>query len=111
MRSVLKATLIVGICLMLFWLAAASWAQEPTPVPTSDDQPPCEVGQLCETGNGDHPTFGTTKKGHVNDPPGAFSRSLITIGIIAVLLGAYIYFAFTGTRPPFLGRKRQRAES
>jgi hypothetical protein len=73
-------------------------AQAPSPPETG---PPCAEGQLCGNGGSDF-KFTTTPAGRVNDPPGAVTRSLTAIGLIALVLGTYLYIALTGKPVPLL---------
>lgn len=75
------------VALVLMALARPALAQE-SPTPSGD----CAIGVVCtnplETGPGEQQP--------VNDPPGNYVRSLITIGFILLLVGTYLFVALTG---------------
>lgn len=80
----------------------AAWAQEATEAPPDTQQGgPCKVGELCldESNSGGTPFPDVdSPTGAVNDPPGAYARSLLTLAAIAVLVGIYLFIALTGKR-------------
>ncbi len=69
-----------------------AYAQES---PTSE--PSCAPGELCVPDEIPEPgEAGEGSRRPVNDPPGRYLRSLSTMGLIAVIVGAYFFLALTG---------------
>ena len=46
-------------------------------------------------------------RGDAVDPPGNYVRSLLTLGLIAAVIGTYLFVALTGRS--LLGRRREKA--
>jgi hypothetical protein len=106
LRRFMKMTAALSI-IALALSASLAGAQEPTDTP----EPPsgeCQIGQICVE-EGEVGTEGGTR-GPVIDPPGAQVRSLITLGLIAAVIAAYLFIAFSGKRPafPFRGGRTPR---
>lgn len=105
------ATKALGILLLTtIWLFALfavpiAQSQEPTETPTSGTEQPCAVGELClDVGREVKPG---QFEGSVNDPPGKYVRSIVTMAAIVVFLLMYLYVALSGKRLriPFLSRR------
>ena len=79
-------------------LGSPVWGQ--TPAPSGGASPPgCQEGELCIPQN----PAATSGGGQVlvgHDPPAHFARSLVTMGCIALVLGAFLLMAVTGKRLP-----------
>ena len=97
------ALAVTGLFLVLS-LGGPVWSQ--TPAPSGGASPSgCQEGELCipqspaaTSGGG-----GQVLVGH--DPPAHFARSLVTMGCIALVLGAYLLMAVTGKRLPLPHRR------
>jgi hypothetical protein len=96
------ALALTGLFLVLA-LAGPVWGQ--TPAPSGGASPSgCLEGELCipqspaATSGG-----GRVLVGH--DPPAHFVRSLVTMGCIALVLGAYLLMAVMGKRLPLPHRR------
>jgi len=103
-----KVTLALWTIALVAFSAFLAGAQEPTesPEPPSGE---CPIGQICVEEEEGGTERGT--RGPVSDPPGAQMRSLITLGLIAAVIAAYLYIAFSGKRPAlpnFRGSKAPR---
>jgi len=111
LARILRLPLIVVILLWtLGTLPGASLAQEtspseePSPSPTEEISNECQIGQLCtDVGSKVKPGGGS---GPINDPPGSYVKSLLTIAFIGLVVGAYMFIALTGRqfRKPFRRR-------
>ena len=68
----------------------------------------CRRGELCGSGDFDDRSADSTS--NVPETPGRYLRSLITLGLIAAVVGTYLFVAFTGRNPlaATLGRDRRR---
>jgi hypothetical protein len=91
---------VAGLAALLVALALAGTAWGQTPTPTGGGSPAgCQAGELCVQ---DTPTAAPTGVHSLvgTDPPSHFARSLVTMGFIALILGAYLLTALTGKRLP-----------
>lgn len=85
--------LLLALALLLV-PGSQAWAQQ---LNEPDEEEGCRAGELCGSGEVDESRGSTPRE--VVDPPGAHVRSLITLGLIAALIGTYLFIAFTGHRP------------
>lgn len=65
-------------------------AASPSPSPAEEITDVCQIGRLC--GNIVEPVK-RPEDGSVYDPPGNYLQSLITIALIALIAGTYLYIA------------------
>lgn len=84
---------ILAIIGWLTFSTGAGLAQQPSP---DLGEAPCQAGELCEREDAEEPSV---SRQPVNDPPGRYLRSLVTIGFIAALVGTYLFVALTGHLP------------
>lgn len=97
-RPMLAPAIVLAVVVTL--LGRPAVGQVPTPTPTEQE---CVPGQLCVP----RPQEVRTGPGApVNDPPGAYVRSLTTMGGMALVVGIYLYIAMTGKS---LRRRRRQA--
>ncbi|MGH2732789.1 MAG: hypothetical protein ACRDJG_07610 [Actinomycetota bacterium] len=87
----------IGILLVAVALgiggAGVAHAEGSAPTP----EPSCAPGELCVPAETPQPgEAGEGARAPANDPPGRYLRSLSTMGLIAMIVGAYFYVAFTG---------------
>lgn len=76
-----------------FLMPSAALAQETSPEPAEEEG--CQAGELC--GSGDREDRFQNEGGvDAPDPPGNYTRSLTTLGLIAAVVGAYLFIALTG---------------
>jgi hypothetical protein len=88
-RKVLWAVLLVA----LFAVPSAALAQETTPEPAEEEG--CAAGELCGSGDREN-RFQEGERVDAPDPPGNYARSLTTLGLIAAVVGTYLFIALTG---------------
>lgn len=96
-----KRALLLLIVVSSIVVAAAFpvYSQESTETPEPQQEDQCQVvGELCADVDDRVERVGPT--GPVNDPPGSYVRSLITIAAIAFVVLAYLFVALTGKRIP-----------
>ena len=85
---------ILAIIGSLTFSGAAGFTQDlQSPGP---GEAPCRAGELCEREDAEEPSISQQP---VNDPPGRYVRSLVTIGFIGALVGTYLFVALTGRLP------------
>jgi hypothetical protein len=90
-----RALTILIIALWLSVPAATGFAQQlESPGPGGV---PCKAGELC--GSGDNADRLRNNPQPVVDPPGRYLRSLVTLGLIAALVGTYLFVALSGHTP------------
>ena len=97
------AVLAVTALFLTLGLGGAAWSQAPAPSGGASPSG-CQEGELCIPQS----PSATSDGGQVlvgRDPPAHFARSLVTMGCIALVLGAYLLMAVTGKRLP-LPRRR-----
>lgn len=104
-RARVSADRIAFLCVTVIFLWAVGGAagiaqtpspsEEPSPSPTEEITDVCQIGQLC--GNIVEPVK-RGEDGSVNDPPGKYVRSLITIAFIALIAGTYMFIALRSGR-------------
>jgi hypothetical protein len=99
-RRQLVVALLALLALAL--LASPAPAQEPGSSPGGDQ---CLPGQLCIPNEGNVET-GPSRRQPVNDPPGAWVRSVIALGAILVVMVVYFVVALGGGRLPGWVRRR-----
>lgn len=88
------ARLLSALVLSIVLLAPpAALAQETSPEPAEEEG--CQAGELCGSGTREN-RFQDDNRVDALDPPGNYTRSLITLGLIAVVVGAYLFIALTG---------------
>lgn len=88
LRRLLWAVLVAALL-----VPSAAVAQESSPEPADENE--CAAGELCGSGEReDGPEVGTQVD--ALDPPGNYTRSLATLGLIAAVVGAYLFIALTG---------------
>ena len=83
------------------WALQETPAEEPSPTETpspAEEEEVCQIGQVC-TELGDT-VRQERRTGPINDPPGDHVQSLITIGVILLLVGTYLFTALTGRSLP-----------
>lgn len=83
---------------------SAAPAQEASPEPAEEEG--CRVGELCGSGTRQD-RFQDDNRVDAVDPPGDYARSLISLGLIAAVVGAYLFIALTGRS--IFRRKPRRA--
>lgn len=88
LRRVLSALLLAAA----FLLPSAALAQETSPEPAEEG---CQAGELCGSGDRED-RFQNDDRVDALDPPGNYTRSLTTLGLIAAAIGAYLFIALTG---------------
>lgn len=111
-RSVLLVILMAGAMIAAGPVLALQETPAGDPSPTESPSPAeeeevCQIGQVC-TEFGDFRQERRT--GPINDPPGDHLQSLVTIGVIALLAGTYLFTALTGRSlpNPFRGLRSPR---
>lgn len=72
---------------------SAAPAQEPSLEPAEEEE--CRAGELCGSGDRED-RFQDDNRVDAPDPPGNYARSLITLGLIAAVVGTYLFIALTG---------------
>ena len=97
---------IVALAVVLVVAATAGWAQ--TPVPTGgDSSSTCQQGQLCIQESPEPGSGGGGGQSLVGrDAPAHFARSLATMSVVALILGAFLLMALTGKRVPLPIRRK-----
>jgi hypothetical protein len=83
-------------------LPSVALGQETSPEPAEEEG--CRAGELCGSGDRED-RFQNEGRAEAPDPPGNYARSLTTLGLIAAVVGAYLFIALTGRRLP--GRRRK----
>lgn len=78
----------------VFLAPAAALAQETSPEPAEDEEE-CRAGELCGSGTREN-RFQDDNRLDAPDPPGNYARSLVTLGLIAAVVGGYLFIALTG---------------
>lgn len=76
-----------------FLVPSAAMAQETSPELAEEEG--CQAGELCGSGARED-RFQNNDGGDAPDPPGNYTRSLTTLGLIAAVVGAYLFIALTG---------------
>lgn len=89
LRNVITALILVAVCLS----SSAASAQETTPDP--EEEQGCQAGELCGSGDREN-RFQNDGGVEAPDPPGNYARSLLTLGLIAAVVGTYLFIALTG---------------
>jgi hypothetical protein len=89
LRKLLSALILSGA----FLLPSAALAQETSPEPAEEEG--CQAGELCGSGDRED-RFQNDDGVEAPDPPGNYTRSLTTLGLIAAVVGAYLFIALTG---------------
>ena len=87
----------------VFLVPSAATAQETSPEPAEEEG--CQAGELCGSGTREN-RFQDDNRVDALDPPGNYARSLITLGLIAAVVGTYLFIALTG-RSIFRRRPRK----
>lgn len=100
LRRVLSTLLLATAA---FVLPSAALAQETSPAPAEMG---CRAGELCGSGDRED-RFQNDNRVDAPDPPGNYTRSLTTLGLIAAVVGAYLFIALTGRS--IFRRKPKRA--
>jgi hypothetical protein len=81
---------LLGAALLM---PSAALAQETSPEPGEEEG--CQAGELCGSGDRED-RFQNDDGAAAPDPPGNYTRSLTTLGLIAAVVGAYLFIALTG---------------
>lgn len=97
----MRLVALLAVTYLMF--AEATFAQESTPTPSPETTLICRIGQQCKVEEVD-----SRQRGPVNDPPGNYVRSLITMGLIAFVVGTYLFFALSNRRFPIPLRRSSR---
>ncbi|HEU4868374.1 MAG TPA: hypothetical protein VFV09_11675 [Actinomycetota bacterium] len=82
-----------GLLAATLLMPSAALAQETSPEPA--EQEGCQAGELCGSGDRED-RFRNDDGAGAPDPPGNYTRSLTTLGLIAAVVGAYLFIALTG---------------
>lgn len=96
--------LLWALLLAAALLPSAALAQETSPAPAEEEG--CQAGELCGSGDRED-RFQNNGEVDAPDPPGNYTRSLTTLGLIAAVVGAYLFIALTGRS--IFRRKPKRA--
>jgi hypothetical protein len=100
-RARLRA--IVLLVALLWPAPGPAFAQQPADPTPAAEEPGCAPGELC--GSGDRDDRFETGNSQAPDPPGNYVRSLISLGLIAAVIGTYLFIALSGRRLPIRRRK------
>jgi hypothetical protein len=95
--------LVVTALFLALALGGAAWSQAPAPSGGASPSG-CQAGELCIP-QSPAPTSGGGQVLVGHDPPAHFARSLVTMGCIALVLGAYLLMAVMGKRLPLPHRR------
>ena len=82
-----------AVLVLVFLIPSSVLAQEPPSQPDEGDE--CRAGELCGSGTRED-RFQNDTRVDAPDPPGNYVRSLITLGLIAAVIGTYLFIALSG---------------
>lgn len=85
--------LAVAALALVLLIPSSVLAQETPSQPDDGDE--CRAGELCGSGTRED-RFQNDTRVDAPDPPGNYVRSLITLGLIAAVIGTYLFIALTG---------------
>lgn len=98
------ARALFGLLVVLALLAQVPAASAQLKDNGDDD---CSIGELCGSGEVDESQ--SARDRDVVDPPGDHVTSLITLGLMAAVVGSYLFVALTGRNPFARMMARRRA--
>ena len=102
-RLMVLATVTLAALFLLPSIAA--FGQE-TPSPAAEEETGCQAGELC--GSGEREDTIQDNRTDAVETPGNHVRSLITLGLVAAVIGTYLFAALSG-RSLFGGRNKKSA--
>lgn len=101
----LGALATLSLAALFLLPSIAAFGQE-TPSPAAEEESGCQAGELCGSGEDREDTIQDNRTEAV-ETPGNHIRSLITLGLIAAVIGSYLFVALSGRS--LFGRRHKKA--